>query len=102
MILNIWVNYMKNNKLRKIVIFLVFIIIIFVGLYIKTEKENKQENMVADNQISYEISNIPAYRGNIYVLINNNIPKFSEDDMQINEYYSNLENGKVRNVYDKN
>lgn len=93
---------MKRNKLEKVGILVLFIIIIFVGLYIKTEKENKQKNIIADNQISYEIYNIPEYSGDIYVLINNNEPKFSENDMQIDEYYSNLENGRVRNGYDKN
>lgn len=93
---------MKRDKLEKVGILVLFIIIIFVGLYIKTEKENKQENVVADNQISYEISNIPEYSGDIYVLINNNEPKFSENDIQIDEYYSNLENGRVRNCYNKN
>ena len=58
--------------------------------------------MIADNQISYKISNIPEYSGDIYVLINNNEPKFSENDMQIDEYYSNLENERVWNGYDKN
>ena len=93
---------MKRNKLEKVGILVLFIIIIFAGLYIKTEKENKQENVIADNQISYEISNIPEYSGDIYVLINNNEPKFSENDIQIYECYSNLENGRVRNGYDKN
>ena len=58
--------------------------------------------MVVDNQISYEISNIPEYSGDIYVLINNNKAKFSDNDMQIDEYYSNLEDGRVRNGYYKN
>lgn len=89
---------MKKDKLEKVGILVLFIIIIFVGLYVKTE----QENVVADNQISYEISNIPKYSGDIYVLINNNKPKFSENDMQIDEYYSNLEDGRVRNCYNKN
>ena len=93
---------MKRNKLEKVGILLLFIIIIFAGLYIKNEKESKQENVVVDNSISYEVSNIPEYSQDIYVLINNNIPKFSENDMQIDEYYSNLEAGRVRNCYNKN
>lgn len=93
---------MKRDKLEKVGILVLFIIIIFAGLYIKTEKESKQENEVVDNQIFYEISNIPEYSRDIYFLINNNEPKFSENDMQIDEYYSNLENGRVRNGYDKN
>ena len=93
---------MKRNKLEEIGILILFAIIIFAGLYIKTEQENRLENVVTNNQISYEISNIPEYSGDIYVLINNNEPKFSENDIQIDEYYSNLENGRIRNGYDKN
>ncbi len=94
---------MKKDKLQKIGILILFTIIIFVGLYIKTAQENKPENVVTNNQISYEISNIPKYSGKIYILINNNIPNFSEEDFNIEEdYYSNLENGRVRNGYNKN
>lgn len=93
---------MKRDKLEKVGILVLFIIIIFAGLYLKTKKENKQENVVVDNQISYEISNIPEYSGDIYVLINNNKAKFSDNDMQIDEYYSNLEDGRVRNGHYKN
>lgn len=93
---------MKRDKLEKVGILVLFIIIIFAGLYLKTKKENKQENVVIDNQISYEISNLPEYSGDIYVLINNNKAKFSDNDMQIDEYYSNLEDGRVRNGYYKN
>lgn len=93
---------MKRNKLEKVGILVLFIIIIFASLYIKTAQENKKVNEVTNNQISYEISNISEYSGEIYVLINNNDPKFSENDMQIDEYYSNFENGRVWNGYGKN
>lgn len=34
----------------------------------------------------------------VYIEINNNIPEFTEEDINIEEdYYSNLENGRVRN-----
>lgn len=90
---------MKRDKLEKVGILVLFIIIIFVGLYVKTE----QENIVTNNSISYEIYDIPEYNENIYVLINNNIPNFSEEDMEIEkDYYSNLKNDRVRNGYYKN
>lgn len=93
----------EKDKLEKIGILILFTIIIFVGLYIKTAKENKQVNEVINNQISYDISNIPEYSGDIYVIINNNIPEFIAEDMNIQEdYYSNLENGRVRNGNGKN
>lgn len=89
---------MNKNKLEKIAIVLFFIIIVFAGLYIKTA----QENEVTNNQISYEISNIPEYSEDISVLINNNIPNFTDEDMNIDEYYSILKDGRVQNGYDKN
>lgn len=104
MVLNIWVKNMKKNanKLEKIITILLFIIIIIVGIYSKHEKENKTESIV-NNKISYEISNIPEYKGEEYVQINNNVPKFTTEDINLEEaYYSNLENKKVRNGYDKN
>ena len=102
MILNISVKYMNKNKLEKNAIVIFFIIMIFVGLYIKTEQENKRVNELHNNQISYEISNIPKYNGDIYVLINNNIPNFTDEDMNIEEHYSDLKDGIVRNGYNKN
>ena len=102
MILNILVKYMNKNKLEKIAIVIFFIIMIFVGLYIKTAQENKRVNELHNNQISYEISDIPEYNGNIYVLINNNIPNFTDEDMNREEHYSDLEDGIVRNGYNKN
>lgn len=104
MVLNIWVKYMKKNanKVEKIITILLFIIIIVVEIYFNYEKENKTESIV-NNKISYEISNITEYNGEAYVEINNNIPKFTTEDMNLEEdYYSNLENKKVRNGYNKN
>ena len=98
MILNIWVKSMNKSKLERIAIVVFLIILIAICLYFHFEKEN----IITNNKISYEISNIPEYNGEEYVLINNNIPKLSEEDMKIESYYSKLNNGRVRNGYDKN
>lgn len=105
MILNIWVKCMKKNtsKLKQIAIILLYIIIIAVGIYFNVEKENPTGNIIENNKISYDISNIPEYSGEIFIEINNNIPEFTAEDMNIEEdYYSNLENERVRNCNDKN
>lgn len=105
MVLNIWVKQMKKNanKLEKIITILLFIIIIVVEIYFNYEKENQTDTTVSHDKISYEISNIPEYKGEEYVEINNNIPKFTTEDRNLEEdHYSNLENKKVRNGYDKN
>ena len=105
MILNTWVKYMNKNtnKLEKIVIILLFIIIIAIGKYFNIGEENQTGNIVEYNKISYEISDIPEYSGETYVEINNNTPKFTNDDMNLeDDYYSELENGKARNGNGKN
>ena len=93
---------MNKSKLEKIAIIVFFIILIAIGLYFHFEKENIMHIYITNNKISYEISSIPEYNGEEYVFINNDIPNFSEEDMQTESYYSNLENGRVRNGYDKN
>lgn len=94
---------MNKNKLEKIVIILLFTIIIAIGSHFNSEIENQSSNIIDNNMISYEISGIPEYDEKEYVEINNNIPKFTPEDMNLAEdYYSELENGKVRNGNDKN
>ena len=87
----------KTNKLAKVIITLLVIIVSVIGLSYFSQNEN------IENKISYEISNIPEYNGEIYIEINNNIPRFSNEDFNMEEdYYSKLQNGKVRNGNDKN
>ena len=105
MILNIWVKCMNKNtsKLKQIAIILLYIIIIAIGVYFNVWKENQTGNIVENNKISYDISNIPEYSGEIFIEINNNIPEFTTEDINIEgDHYSNLENGRVRNGNDKN
>lgn len=101
MILHMWVKEMNKNKLKRIAIIL-YIIIIAVGVYFNIGEENQTGNIIEDSKISYELSNIPEYSGEAYVEINNNIPTFTAEDMKIEEYYSDLKNGKVRNGNNKN
>lgn len=95
---------MKKNikKIEKLVITVLFVVIIFVGSYFSSNGKNQTENTIS-NEVSYEISNIPEYSGEIYIEINNNIPKFTDEDMNLEkDYYSNLENKRIRNGNDKN
>lgn len=93
----------NTSKLKQIAIILLFIIIIAIGGHFNNEEENQTGNIVENNKISYDISNIPEYSGEIFIEINNNIPEFTTEDINIDgAYYSNLENGRVRNGNDKN
>ena len=81
-----------TNRIEKIAVILLFIIITAIGSYFNFNKENQISHS------SYETSNIPEYSGETYILINNNIPKFTTEDMNLEEdYYSDLENKRVRN-----
>ncbi len=92
----------KAKKLEKIAIAL-FVIIVAICGYFNNYEEEQIDNNIESNKISYELSNIPAYNGQAYVEINDNIPKFTDEDMNLQEdYYSTLKNKKVRNGYDKN
>lgn len=105
MILHIWVKNMNKsaNSLKQIVKMMLIIITIFVGIYFNIGEEKQTENVVKSNKISYETSNIPEYSGEIYVEINNNIPGFTVEDINLEyDYYSELENGRVRGGNDKN
>ena len=96
---------MKKNtsKSKQIVIIVLFIIIIAIGAYFNKEEENSIGYIIENNKISYDISNIPKYSGEIFIEINNNMPEFTAEDMNIQEdYYSNLQSGRVRNGNDKN
>lgn len=85
----------NTNKLEKNAIILLFIIIIAIGSYFNSNKESQIDNITNNNKISHEIS---EYNGETYALINNNVPQFSTEDMNLkDDYYSSIKNGKVRN-----
>ena len=82
---------------------MLYIIIIAICAYFNIGEEKQTSNNTENNKISYEITNIPEFKGQAYVEINNNNPNFTAKDMKIEEdYYSTLKNGKVRNGDGKN
>ena len=105
MILKLQVKQMKKKtiKLKQIPAIILFIMLIMITSYLGQIEENKAVNAIENNKISYEISNIPEYKGEVYVEINNNNPEFSDEDLSLEQdYYSDLKNGKVRDGNDKN
>lgn len=74
---------------------------------IASTNANIYSTNVTDNSTSEEettsISDIPEYSGNIYITINNNVPEFTADDLNLEDVsYSELTNGRVRSCNDKN
>ena len=86
----------KNKRLKKLVAMVMLGIVLGIYSYFNEYFENTAEDIYTDNLAYYDLSNIPEYNGNIYVEINNNVPNFTSEDMNIKQdYYTSLKNGKV-------
>lgn len=86
----------NKNKLKKIIIELLCIIVILVIGYFNQKVQDNINNGVNnqnENTISYNLSNVPKYEGNPYVIINNNIPFFDKDNYTTESFenYSELD-----------
>lgn len=80
----------KKNK--KIITSLI-LLVIFVCTACYQEKLFNFEGTTANEETSYDISNIPSYSGSPYVIIDNNEPKFDEEDFSTKSFeeYSDLD-----------
>ena len=88
-------RYTKKIKksMKSFVLILVLFLISFVGRYIAVPPGEYGSNIKNSIEYSISLSNIPEYRGNPYVRINNNVPFFEEEDLTTNSYekYSELD-----------
>lgn len=77
---------MKRNKNRVLTFVLVLIVLIFTAV-----KDGLPTQMGYD--YSESVQSVPAFSGDPYVIINDNIPEFSRSDMTTDayEYYSALD-----------
>lgn len=81
-------NSNKSTNIKQIITLIFFIIIIGIGIFTTNNyKENEQP------VISYTLDAIPEYSSEPYVIINNNIPNFQENDFTTNSFenYSDLD-----------
>ena len=87
-----------NKRSKKYIIRIVIIIILILAFelfnYYKDDILKYTQAIKIEDNNSYDISNIPEYSGNNYVIINNNIPNFSDEYKNTNSFeeYSNLDN----------
>lgn len=71
----------KRSKKQPTIVGVVLIIVIGLGSYYKEDIEaNLNKDKKIDETISYNITEIPEYNGEPYVVINNNEPFFEESD----------------------
>ena len=95
---------MKRRKSkRKIVIILILAVFAFLFSFFKDDITSfiqsiePQESYALPEQEetspTYQVDDIPAYQGNLYVVLNNNEPNFSETDYTTTsfEHYSDLD-----------
>ncbi len=90
----------KNIKQQPIIYFLIIIILLITAFF----QDDIEKLYLKLTNTSYALSNVPAYSGKDYVYINDNIPEFSESDLQREafEEYSELDFlGRANTAYAK-
>lgn len=98
---------MKNN-FKGITTGIISTVIIILGIIsalffpeIYEDQSDSINNSVVENQ-NFDLSSIPAYSDSPYVILNNNIPNFTEEDktLDVFEFYSPLDNlGRVQTAF---
>lgn len=80
----------SNIKLKRLISTILVIIILGIVNYFKDDIQDFIRN---DYSHSYALDNIPAYNNQPYVIINNNEPNFSQEDMTTTSFekYSDLD-----------
>jgi hypothetical protein len=74
----IYLNRGKNMKKRSKLF--VFILLLGVLFYFKDDIYNYTYSIINTSNESYDIENLPEYDGNSYVIVNDNIPYFKEEE----------------------
>jgi len=87
-------------------------VISFISVYVYNNHKDRIDNFLSEyifleetsayEIVSYDLEEIPEYSGEAYVIVNNNIPFFDEDDMTTNSFekYSDLDKfGRCTSAY---
>lgn len=87
----IYLNRGKNMKKRSKLF--VFILLLGVLFYFKDDIYNYTYSIINTSNESYDIENLPEYDGNSYVIVNDNIPYFKEEEYTTDSFekYSELD-----------
>ncbi len=85
---------MKNKKLLSLIIVLIIVIATAVGGLFADDGKNSDNPNPTPQQPIENLNEIPEFSGKAYVVINDNIPYFTEEDYTTDsyEYYSPLDN----------
>ena len=82
-----------KRSIRKLIIMIIVCIIVVLVDYYQEEVNNIYNKIMHVEVKSYNINEIPEYNGQNYVYINNNEPKFKEEDLKKESFekYSHLD-----------
>lgn len=87
----------KNKKLDRIVLTLIVAIVVGIASYLGIDFEEYTNAISNENKISYttsfDLNTIPEFTNEPYVVLNNNVPEFSEEyfTKEVFEEYSQLD-----------
>ena len=70
----------KSKNKKKQFMFSILIVLVAIGTYYKDEIQEYIQISKTYAIESYDMSNIPQYSGNSYVVLNNNKPNFTDED----------------------
>lgn len=84
----------SNTNIKQILTLILFIIIIVIGIYATNNYKDNENNTNEQLAISYTLDTIPEHSSAPYVIINNNIPNFTDGDFTTSSFedYSDLDN----------
>ena len=75
----------KDNNIYKTLITIIVAIILGITGYFNIEIPEATSALEKNQEISYtssfDLNTIPAFEGNPYVIINNNIPEFKDEEL---------------------
>ena len=78
---------------KKVLSSLFIILAVFISYHLDDIENFVKKSVATDYSVSYSLSEIPEYSGSNYVVINDNIPDFKEEDINTNSFeeYSDLD-----------
>ena len=88
------IKNISKKKIKKFLISIIILILISVIEYFYPDLTNALFNQnLIQKEVSYNLSDIPKYKNSPYIVLNNNIPNFDEEDYKAKgfEKYSKLD-----------
>lgn len=85
---------MKNKKLLSLIVILIVVVTVLTGIFAGDKDGGTNQPDLNSQQVIANLDENPEFSGKAYIVINDNIPYFTENDYTTDsyEYYSPLDN----------